>query len=57
MSFHWTENKYTGVVTSWDFFRLQADFMWIFTVFILRGTTSYIKLKSFADEILRISEI
>ncbi|EFO20110.1 hypothetical protein LOAG_08383 [Loa loa] len=37
MPLHWTEDRYTGVVTSWDFVRLQVDLIWIFMVFIFRA--------------------
>uniref|UniRef100_A0A0R3RWM8 J domain-containing protein n=1 Tax=Elaeophora elaphi TaxID=1147741 RepID=A0A0R3RWM8_9BILA len=37
MSLHWTEDKYTGVLTSWDFIRWQADLIWIFMVFIFQA--------------------
>uniref|UniRef100_A0AAF5PKL4 J domain-containing protein n=2 Tax=Wuchereria bancrofti TaxID=6293 RepID=A0AAF5PKL4_WUCBA len=37
MPLYWTENRYTGVVSSWDFVYWQADLIWIFMVLIFRG--------------------
>uniref|UniRef100_A0A1I8EUH7 TPR_REGION domain-containing protein n=1 Tax=Wuchereria bancrofti TaxID=6293 RepID=A0A1I8EUH7_WUCBA len=41
MPLYWTENRYTGVVSSWDFVYWQADLIWIFMVLIFRGNTVF----------------
>lgn len=39
MSLHWAEDRYIGILNSWDFIHWQADMIWIFMVLILRGIT------------------